>query len=479
MSLQYHRNCFFSSILNIFIGFLWKNSECGIILDSIMKEYQKKKQLSPEKFRAQLNLLNDAARKVFASGFTRQMPADRVLASYFRENRRCGSRDRAFISETVYASLRYWGFIRQYLPPERLHDVESGNIRLTGKELSALMMAGAFIAGDQINAASIAGAGQMPQLPHALNNPCARANQMAEYFNCDLRLVDSDLLPQWVKEILPDDLDKERFLKMLAVRPPMWIRLQTADKESVFTELAAAGAQVTPHMVLPDAVEVNAKINLYTLECFKAGKFEIQDLASQCVCHVAAPKPGERWLDPCAGAGGKTLHIAQLMNRKGTVLAGDIRAAKLDDLRQRARRAGFPNIMTKAHDGGVWKGKHLFDGVLIDAPCSCSGVWRRNPGAQWKLNLKDIEELSATQSQILENYAAAVRPGGVLIYATCSLFDAENRAVVQKFLERHDEYKLDPFENPLTGKIAPGMLRIDSIDGNCDALFMAKMRRVK
>jgi 16S rRNA (cytosine967-C5)-methyltransferase len=341
------------------------------------------------------------------------------------------------------------------------------------------MMAGAFIAGDQANAASIADANQMPQLPHALNNPCARANQMALYFNCDLRLVDSDLLPRWVSDALPEDLEKESFLKMLASRPPMWIRLQTADKEFVFAELAAAGAQMTPHPVLPDAVEVNAKINLYTLESFKAGKFEIQDLASQCVCHVAAPVQGERWLDPCAGAGGKTLHLAQLMNRKGTVLAGDIRAAKLDDLRQRARRAGFPNIMTKAHDGGVWKGKHPFDGVLIDAPCSCSGVWRRNPGAQWKVAPEDIAELSASQSQILENYAAAVRPGGVLVYATCSLFDQENFAVVRNFLDRHDEYKLDPFENPLTGKIVPGMLRIDSVDGNCDALFMAKMRRVK
>ena len=127
----------------------------------------------------------------------------------------------------------------------------------------------------------------------------------------------------------------------------------------------------------------------------------------------------------------------------------------------------------------MWKGKHLFDGVLLDAPCSCSGVWRRNPGAQWKLSPEDITELSNTQKQILENYANAVRPGGVLVYATCSLFDAENRDVVQSFLEKHDEYKLDPFENPLNGKIAPGMLRIDSVDGNCDALFMAKMRKVK
>ena len=151
-----------------------------------------------------------------------------------------------------------------------------------------------------------------------------------------------------------------------------------------------------------------------------------------------APKPGERWFDPCAGAGGKTLHIAQLMMRKGTVVAGDIREEKLNDLRLRARRAGFPNITAKAHNGGVWKGKHLFDGILVDAPCSCSGVWRRNPGAQWKLTPEDLDDLSATQLKILENYAAALRTGGVMVYATCSLFDRENSAVVKEFLARHD-----------------------------------------
>ena len=444
-----------------------------------MKDYRDKKSIAPEKFRAQLNLLNDACRKVLASGFGRQQPSDRILAAYFRENRRCGSRDRAFISETIYASLRFWGFIRQYLPLERLQEVESGNIRLTARELSALLMAGCFISGDHQHAVAIAQAGNMPSLPHALHNPCARANQMATYFNCDLRITDNNLLPEWISEMLPEDLDREKFLKMLSSRPPMWIRLQCADREKVCEELRSNGAEITPHAVLPDALAVRAKINLYTLESFKAGLFEIQDLASQCVSIVAAPKQGERWLDPCAGAGGKTLHLAQLMNRKGTVTAGDIRAAKLDDLRQRARRAGFPNIVTKPHDGKVWRGKHQFDGVLVDAPCSCSGVWRRNPGAQWKLQEQDIAELSATQLSILENYAGAVRRGGVLVYATCSLFDAENSSVVRAFLERHEEYKLDPFDHPLTGKIVPGMLRIDSTDGNCDALFMAKMRKVK
>jgi 16S rRNA (cytosine967-C5)-methyltransferase len=375
--------------------------------------------------------------------------------------------------------LRFWGFLRKFLPEDRLNELESGSVRLTSKELSALLMAGCFISGDSANAVMIAESIGVPALPRMLNNPCARANQMADYFHCDVRLQDSDLLPEWVFQILPDDLDQESFLQMLSSRPPMWIRMQSPDRESAIEELLASGAQVNPHPVLPDAFEVYAKINLYTLDNFKSGKFEIQDLASQCVSLTAAPKQGERWLDPCAGAGGKSLHLAQLMNRKGTVIAGDIRAAKLDDLRRRARRAGFPNIITKPHDGGPWKGKHQFDGVLLDAPCSCSGVWRRNPGAVWKLKPADIDELSAVQREILENYSGAVKKSGILVYATCSLFEKENQAVVRDFLARHDEYKLDPFEHPLTGKICPGMLRIDSCDGNCDALFMAKMRKVK
>jgi len=443
-----------------------------------MKEKNTFSTLSPDKYRAQMRLLDDAARKVLSSGFSRQTPADRVLAGYFRQNHRCGSRDRAFISETIYALLRYWGFLRLYLPQERREELESGSIRLTGRELAALLMAGAFIHGSD-HAEIIASVHRMESLPRSLNNPTARANQMAVYFGCDLKLTDRDLLPEWIFAELPEELNKTEYLRLLAQRPPMWIRLQCDHPDEIFAELSALGASMEPHPELSNAVAVRVQANLFSLETYRSGKFEIQDLASQCVAVAAAPRQGERWLEPCAGAGGKSLHLAQLMNRKGSVTAGDIRAAKLDDLRRRARRAGFPNIITKPHDGGVWKGRHQFDGVLVDAPCSCSGVWRRNPGAQWKLHPENITELAATQRKILENYANAVRPGGVLLYATCSLFDAENSAVVRDFLAGHPEYKLDPFPHPLNGKIVPGMVRIDSIDGDCDALFVAKMRKVQ
>ena len=445
-----------------------------------MKKFSTNTAIAPEKFRSQLRLLNDAARKVLSAGFGRHIPADRVLGTFFRENRRCGSRDRALISETVYSALRFWGYLRRFLPEERLGEIETGALRLTDRELSALLMAGCFINGDAEPASAAAGALTLPALPRALGNPCARANQMAEYFGCrGAKLHDTDLLPAWVRGMLPEDLDQAAYLKLLSVRPPMWIRLQTDDPEAVLSEIRAVADSVTPHPVIPDAAAVRAKINLYTLESFRGGKFEIQDIASQCVARIAAPRPGERWLDPCAGAGGKTLHLAQLMNRKGTVVAGDIRAEKLDDLRRRARRAGFPNITAKLNRGGTWYGRHPYDGVLVDAPCSCSGVWRRNPGAQWKLKEEDVRELAAVQKKILDDHAGALRVGGVLVYATCSLFDLENSTVVRSFLAGHDEYRLDPFEHPFSGKIVPGMIRIDSCESDCDALFIAKMRRVR
>jgi len=447
----------------------------------MMKPNTTPEPLSAGKLRAQTNLLDTAARQVLSGSFGRKFPADRILSTYFRENRCCGSRDRALISETVYALLRYWGFLRKYLPENRRNDIECGSIRLTKQELGALLTAGVFIAGEEERADMLANAFQLHTLPHPAGSPERRARQLTDYFATDTSIALTDILPQWICDNLPENLDRDAFLRSLSVRPPMWLRLQLSDpaeRDSVIEELVSGGAEVSVSQTLPDALMVRAKMNLFTLDSFRNGKFEIQDLASQCVGCVCDAKQGERWLDACAGAGGKTLQLAQAMNRKGSVTASDLRDYKLEDLRRRARRAGFPNIITKPHSAGLKKPKHPYHGVLIDAPCSCSGVWRRNPGAQWKLTAEEITELAACQYGILSEYADAVRPGGVLVYATCSLFDEEDSQVVTKFLSGHPDFKLDPFEDPIEKNIAPGMLRIDGCKYDCDTLFVAKMRKV-
>ena len=182
----------------------------------------------------------------------------------------------------------------------------------------------------------------------------------------------------------------------------------------------------------------------------------------------------------CAGAGGKTLALAELMERTGTVVAGDIRAYKLDDLRKRARRAGFPNIMTRPWDGKKISGKQAanFDGVLVDAPCSCSGVWRRNPDGRWSTTAADVDAMAPIQREVLDHAAPAVRPGGVLVYATCSVFASENQAVVADFLASHPEFIPEAFENPLDGTpVEDGMLAIDGSADNSDSMFVARLRR--
>ena len=170
------------------------------------------------------------------------------------------------------------------------------------------------------------------------------------------------------------------------------------------------------------------------------------------------------------------------MQRKGTVVATDIREYKLEDLRKRARRAGFPNIQTRAWDGKGVRPQHRerFDGVLVDAPCSCSGVWRRNPDGVWTLNPQEVAETAQLQTRILEAAAPGVKPGGVLIYATCSVFKEENREQAAAFLARHPEFVPERFPHPLTGELTTdGMLQITPADADCDAMFVARMRKLK
>ncbi len=254
-----------------------------------------------------------------------------------------------------------------------------------------------------------------------------------------------------------------------------------ATRETILAELAEAKLAPEPHPRLENAAAThNNRVNFYTLPAYSEGRVEIQDLASQCIGTVCAPAPGERWWDPCAGAGGKSLLLAQLMQGKGVVIASDIREHKLEDLKKRARRGGFFNITPKAWDGKPLPArKATYDGVLVDAPCSCSGTWRRNPAARWSTAPAEVVELAETQLQILKAAASGVKPGGVLVYATCSFFKRENEAVARAFAESAPEFELEPFPHPLTGEPTPGFAQFWPWEGDCDAMFAARFRRKK
>ena len=194
----------------------------------------------------------------------------------------------------------------------------------------------------------------------------------------------------------------------------------------------------------PDALVLVERKNVFLTQAFKKGLFEVQDASSQLVAPFLDVRPGQKVVDTCAGAGGKTLHLASLMENKGQIIAMDIHAHKLAELKKRAKRDGAHNIETRPIEGtkAIKKLKGKADRVLIDAPCSGLGVLKRNPDSKWKLNPEFIERIKKTQAEILDQYSSMVKSGGKLVYATCSILPSENELQVKAFLKNHSEFTL-------------------------------------
>ena len=218
-----------------------------------------------------------------------------------------------------------------------------------------------------------------------------------------------------------------------------------------------------------DALELVERKSIFRTEAFQNGFFEVQDASSQLVAAYLDVKPGMRVVDTCAGAGGKTLHLAALMENKGQIIALDIYANKLKELKRRAKRAGAHNIEPRHIDSTkvIKKLYNKADRVLIDAPCSGIGVLKRNPDAKWKLQPEFIEEIKKTQAEILSKYSQMVKIGGKLVYATCSILPSENEKQVESFLKSNEDFKFIS-EN----KVLP------SVSGY-DGFYMALLERTK
>ena len=417
---------------------------------------------------------------------------DRFLSSYWRENRCFGSRDRRLFSESIFAFFRFYGWLKTLLTVEEQELLMQGCSRqLSGRSIAMLLAAAWQLENLEPEPAHrlLAREFELPALSgrekNTENDPDWRRKRFAaiagKMTGRSVELPAWELLQSpWSLEFLQDMDDRNEYLAKLAERPPLWLRVQNAPVESVVQELAQAGLSVKRHERLANALAVvSGSVNLYTLPAYREGRVEVQDLASQVIAAVCSPDKGERWWDCCAGAGGKTLALAELMQRTGKVVAGDIRSYKLEDLKKRARRSGFPNIETRPWDGNKVPPRKSasFDGILVDAPCSCSGVWRRNPDGRWNSSAEEVEKVTAIQRNVLENVLNALRPGGVLVYATCSVFEAENSAVIRDFLARHAEFELEPFIDPLTGKMTDGMLKISGAVADSDSMFAARLRR--
>jgi 16S rRNA (cytosine967-C5)-methyltransferase len=203
------------------------------------------------------------------------------------------------------------------------------------------------------------------------------------------------------------------------------------------------------------------------LGSFRKGLYEVQDAASQRIAPFVQPEAGQIIIDACAGAGGKTLHLAALSHDKARIVAMDVEGWKLEELKKRASRAGLKSVETELIRGNktlkYWEAKA--DRLLLDAPCSGLGVLRRHPDSKWKLNPEAIEEVMETQAEILHRYCRMLKPGGILVYATCSLMPGENDRQVAEFLEEHPEFQLEEMD------------RTWPSDG-WDGFFMARMRKM-
>jgi 16S rRNA (cytosine967-C5)-methyltransferase len=293
--------------------------------------------------------------------------------------------------------------------------------------------------------------------------------------------------PVWIVEKWLKEFHESGVVEALCAannhEPPLTIRANPlkTKREALGESLDHEGYTSSPTMFLPFGLVVDKKEDIFKTDAFANGDFEVQDEGSQLITLLTGAKPGEFVVDACAGNGGKSLFLSGLMKNKGTVIAFETSASKLANLRRRAARASALNIRTVQIDRlGEYDGRA--DCVLIDAPCSGMGVFRRNPDSKWRLTQEDIRELSAKQKEILREYSGLVKPGGRLVYATCTISREENEEVVRGFLEENmDFYMVLASEmNPeIFGKFTTeeGYFRSLPHVHNTDGFFGALMRR--
>jgi len=278
-------------------------------------------------------------------------------------------------------------------------------------------------------------------------------------------------VPDWLDEMGETSLRQQwpAILKSLHNESRMIVRVNThkTSRDKLRQLWANKGIKTEIHPETPNALILSEKINVFKLSEFKDGLFEMQDISSQLTSHFVNPQPGMRIIDGCAGNGGKTLHLANLMQNKGKIIALDLFASKLETLKKRAKRAGSSIIETREINSTKII-KRLYDSadiVLLDVPCSGLGVLKRNPEIKYRLQPCDLDNLKKTQEDILNRYSRMVKPGGTLVYSTCSILPSENTGQVHNFLEN----KKDVFEFIEERFISP--------EEGFDGFYMAKMRR--
>jgi len=373
-----------------------------------------------------------------------ERPADKQLSAFFRARPKLGQGERALIAETVYAALRRRRLLEHLGVARQPRDLAlAALVRLRGFSLRELE--------------GIASAAELKRLA-ALKSAAAEEAPFA--VACDL--------PDWLIERLRRQFADAELLALaqsMQQAAPLDLRVNVlkADRDSVLRALAADGIDAAPTPYSSIGVRVRGRPAINRHRLFLDGAVEVQDEASQLVCQLTAPRRGEMVADFCAGAGGKALALGAAMRSTGRVYAFEVSPRRLAELKPRLARSGLSNVHPQAiaseRDPKLKRLAGKLDRVLVDAPCSGLGTLRRNPDLKWRQTPADIDELVRKQAAILAAAANLVRPGGRLVYATCSILAEENDAIVSGFLGAHAGFRLLPARAELAAQ------RIELPDG--------------
>jgi 16S rRNA (cytosine967-C5)-methyltransferase len=416
---------------------------------------------------------------------TDDRPADDAAADYFRRRHYIGAKDRAHIAGHVYAVLRHraaldWWIGKYEVDVGPRCRVMAALVLIEGWRPETIV---ACCDGDRFRPARLGEAED--RLVRGLTARTLRHPEMP-------RAVANDL-PEWLVPYLDQVFGKGLENEMAALNGPattdLRVNLLKADRESARRALAAEGVGAEPTPLSPIGLRLRARVPLGNLAAFKEGLVEVQDESSQIAALLADAQPGMRVVDFCAGAGGKTLALAAGMANRGKLIACEVSLRRLERSARRLRRAGVSNVERRALTGerDKWVKRHAggFHRVFVDVPCLGTGTWRRNPDAKWRSGPEDLAELVERQQQILRSAARLVRPGGRLIYATCSLLREEDEAQAEAFLTAETDFSLLPIARAwgeTIGGASPGgqhYLRLTPAQHGTDGFFVAIFERRK
>ena len=354
--------------------------------------------------------------------------ADKMVAQALKKDKRWGSHDRKFVAETIYEIVRW----------KRLYtEIAEVKDPFTRDDIWRIFAVWAVLRGIKL-----------PDWKYFEATPTRKIKGRFDELTKIRKFKES--IPDWIDELGLKELGKETWEKELTAQneqAKVILRVNTlkTTKEKVRSILMDNNIETELIKDQPDALVLKERANVFMIPAFKEGFYEVQDASSQLVAYYLDVKPGMRVVDTCAGAGGKTLHLASLMENKGQLIAMDIYESKLKQLKIRAKRNGVFNAEFRVIDTTkVIKRLHeKADRVLIDAPCSGLGVLKRNPDSKWKLRPEFIDNIKKVQEEVLHNYSKIVKPGGKMVYATCSILPSENEEQIKKFLKTEEGQKFN------------------------------------